>query len=244
MNRSLLGWLAVLFLVMGGTVVWLGLRYAGAVGGAGSQSEPDLSYLRKPADASQPFLEHFTLTDQAGKAVASKQLAGEVYVTNFFFSSCPGTCLAQNQKIREIAREYGPKGVQFVSVTCDPDNDSPDRLREYAAKLEADTKHWSFLTGELGYIRRVAGEIYRIPLDKQTHSERFFVTDKWGNIREHFAWNKLDQITQMKSLLDKLLAETEEPAEVKAAKATPASNAPADAPANETPTGARATQEN
>ena len=212
MKTSILGWLAVLFLVMGGTIVWLGLKYAGA-GGAGSQSEPDLSYLRKPADASQEFLEHFTLTDQAGKTLASKSLAGEVYVTNFFFSSCPGTCLQQNQKIREIAREYGPKGVRFLSITCDPEIDSPERLREYGSKLEADTKHWSFLTGELIYIRRVAGEIYRIPLDKQTHSERFFVTDKWGHIRDDFAWNKLDQITAMKLMLDKLLDEKEEPAE-------------------------------
>jgi protein SCO1 len=217
MKKSIFGWLAVLFLVMGGTIVWLGLKYAGA-GGAGSQSEPDLSYLRKPADASQEFLEHFTLTDQAGKTLASKSLAGEVYVTNFFFSSCPGTCLQQNQKIREIAREYGPKGVRFLSITCDPEIDSPERLREYGSKLEADTKHWSFLTGELIYIRRVAGEIYRIPLDKQTHSERFFVTDKWGNIRDDFAWNKLDQITAMKSLLDKLLDEKEEPADVAAEK--------------------------
>ena len=240
MSRSILGWLAVLFLVMGGTTVWMGLRYANAIGGAGSQGEPDLSYLNKPADASQPFLAQFTLTDQGGKTVASKQLAGEVYVTNFFFSSCPGTCLQQNQKIREIAREYGPKGVRFLSITCDPEIDSPDRLREYAAKLEADTRHWSFLTGELGYIRRVASEIYRIPLDKQTHSERFFVTDKWGNIRENFAWNKLDQITQMRSLLDKLLTETEEPADLRAAKEKGA----ADAPTTEQPAGAPAAPEN
>jgi cytochrome oxidase Cu insertion factor (SCO1/SenC/PrrC family) len=225
---------------MGGTIVWVGLRYANAIGGAGSQGEPDLSYLNQPADASQSFLEHFTLTDQAGKTVASKQLAGEVYVTNFFFSSCPGTCLQQNQKIREIASEYGTKGVRFLSISCDPDIDSPDRLREYAAKLEADTRHWSFLTGELGYIRRVAGEIYRIPLDKQTHSERFFVTDKWGNIREHFAWNKLDQITQMRSLIDKLLAETDEPADLKAAK----EKAAADAPTTEKPGDAPTAQEN
>jgi cytochrome oxidase Cu insertion factor (SCO1/SenC/PrrC family) len=213
-----LGWLAVLLVVMGGTIVWLGRNYAGG-GGAGAASEPDLSYLNKPADASQEFLAHFTLTDQANKPLASKSLAGQVYVTNFFFSSCPGTCLQQNQKIREIARDYGPKkGVRFLSITCDPEIDSPERLREYATKLEADPKHWSFLTGELIYTRRVAGEVYRIPLDKQTHSERFFVTDKWGNIRGIFAWNKLDEITQMKSLLDKLLAETEAPAEAAADK--------------------------
>jgi hypothetical protein len=67
------------------------------------------------------------------------------------------------------------------------------------------------LTGDLLYIRRIAGEIYLIPLDKQTHSERFFVTDKWGKLRGDFEWNKLDEITQMKLLLDELLAETAAP---------------------------------
>jgi protein SCO1/2 len=213
MNRAVLGWLAVLLVVMGASGIWLGLKYAGAIGNVGSEAVVDLSYLKQPADASQPWLKEFTLTSQAGKPFASKDLSGQVCVTNFFFSNCPGTCLQQNQKIAEIVREYGPKGVKFLGITCDPDNDDPRRLREYGAKLDADPAHWSMLTGDLTYIRRIAGEIYSIPLDKQTHSERFFVTDKWGKIRGDFEWNKLAEITQMKLLLDKLLAESEQPAE-------------------------------
>lgn len=211
MSRMLLGWLAVLLVVMGGTGIWLGIKYASAVGRVGSEAEVDLSYLQQPADASQEWLKEFTLTEQSGKPLRSKDLAGQVYVTNFFFSSCPGTCLQQNQKIQEIQKEYGPKGVTFLSITCDPEIDTPERLREYAAKLNADTQDWRFLTGEMLYTRRIAAEIYLIALDKQTHSERFFVTDKWGNIRDNFEWNQLDQITQMRLLLDKLLAEKEPP---------------------------------
>jgi protein SCO1/2 len=211
MNRAVLGWLAVLLVVTGASGIWLGLKYAGAIGDVGSEAVVDLSYLKPPADASQPWLKEFTLTSQAGKPVASKELAGRVYITNFFFSNCPGTCLQQNQKIAEIAREYGPKGVRFLGITCDPDNDDPRRLREYGAKLNADPAYWSMLTGDLTYIRRIAGEIYQIPLDKQTHSERFFVTDKWGKLRGNFEWNKLDEITQMKLLLDELLAEAAAP---------------------------------
>jgi protein SCO1/2 len=240
MSRVVLGWLAVLFVVMGGTGIWLGIKYAGANGsqsvfGLGNQAEVDETYQQIPADASQEWLKEFTLTSQAGRPVASKDLAGKVYVTNFFFSSCPGTCLQQNQKIQEIARQYGPKGVQFLSVTCDPDIDSPSRLREYGAKLGAEPAHWSFLTGDLLYIRRVAGEIYRIPLDKQTHSERFFVTDKWGNIRGDFEWNKLNEITQMKQLLDTLLAETEAPPSATAEEGTGSQEPSAQEPAAESP---------
>jgi cytochrome oxidase Cu insertion factor (SCO1/SenC/PrrC family) len=209
MKRAVLAWLAVLLVVMGATGIWLGVKYAGAVHRSGSQAEVDLAYLSAPPDAAQKFLKEFTLTDEAGRTLQSQDLRGKVYVTNFFFSTCPGTCLQQNQKIQEIQRQYGPKGVRFLSITCDPETDDPGRLRQYALKLDADRKHWSFLTGQLLYIRRVAGEIYQVALNEKTHSERFFVTDKWGRIRGNFEWNKLDQITEMRLLLDKLLAETE-----------------------------------
>ncbi len=211
MSRAVLAWLALLLVAIGVTGVVLGVKYAGAGGGMGSQAEVDPTYLKAPADASQEWLKEFTLTDQSGKRLRSSDLAGQVYVTNFFFSSCPGTCLQQNQKIQEIARQYGPQGVRFLSITCDPEIDDPARLAEYGSKLQANPEHWSFLTGKLLYIRRIATEIYSIPLDKQTHSERFFVTDKWGHLRGNFEWNQLHEITEMRLLLDKLLAEKEPP---------------------------------
>lgn len=211
MSRALLAWVAVLLVVMGATGIWLGVKYAGAGSRTGNWGEVDPTYLKVPADASQKWLKDFTLTDQSGAKVRTQDLAGQVYVTNFFFSSCPGTCLQQNQKILEIAQQYGPKGVRFLSITCDPDNDDPERLSEYGSRLGANPDHWSFLTGHLLYTRRVASEIYQVALDKQTHSERFFVTDKWGNLRGQFAWNQLDQITDMRLLLDRLLAEKEPP---------------------------------
>jgi cytochrome oxidase Cu insertion factor (SCO1/SenC/PrrC family) len=207
-----LAWVAVLLVVMGATGVWLGVKYAGAGSRVGSSAQVDPAYLKAPADASQEWLKEFTLTDQTGRQVRSQDLAGQVYVTNFFFSSCPGTCLQQNQKIKEIAQVYGPRGVRFLSITCDPEIDDPGRLAEYGSRLGADPSYWSLLTGELLYTRRVASEVFQVALDKQTHSERFFVTDKWGKIRGNFEWNKLDEITEMRLLLDKLLAE-EEPEE-------------------------------
>ena len=70
---------------------------------------------------------------------------------------------------------------------------------------------WLFLTGKLIYIRRVAGELFSVALDKQTHTERLIVCDKWGKIRGTFHWNKLNEITELKLLAHKLLAETEPP---------------------------------
>ena len=207
-------WLAVLLVAAGGYGIFLGARYSQSLPAGGSLAEPDREYVKLPADSQQPWLKTFTLTERSGKRVGSKDLEGRVYVTSFFFSSCPGSCLRQNEKTRELQREFGPQGVQFVSITCDPDIDSPARLREYAARLQADPAQWWMLTGDLTYIRRVAGEIFQIAMDKQTHSEKFFVTDKWGNIRGNYHWNKLNEMTELKTELKKLLAEQEMPAEL------------------------------
>jgi cytochrome oxidase Cu insertion factor (SCO1/SenC/PrrC family) len=113
-----------------------------------------------------------------------------------------------------LARAYAGQDVVFVAITCDPDTDSPERLREYATRLEAPQDNWLFLTGRLAYIRRVASEIFNVALDKQTHSEKFIVCDKAGEIRGRFLWNKLDEMAELRILVDQLLAEKGKNSEV------------------------------
>ena len=122
-------------------------------------------------------------------------------------------CLQQSQRVGELQTAFAGKDVVFLSITCDPDTDDPERLREYADRLGADREQWLFLTGRLIYIRRVAAELFSVALDKQTHSEKLLVHDKWGNPRGQFHWNKLDEVTQLKLLVGKLLAETVPPPE-------------------------------
>jgi cytochrome oxidase Cu insertion factor (SCO1/SenC/PrrC family) len=180
--------------------------------GHGSESTVDQAYQKLPADSQAEWMDGFTLTERSGREVKWSDLEGKVRVVSFFFSSCPANCLRQNQKIGEIQRAYVGKDLVCVSITCDPDTDSPERLREYAAKLEAPGDQWLFLTGRLIYIRRVASELFKVALDKQTHTERLIVCDKWGNIRGSFLWNKLDEVAELRLLVDKLLSEREPPA--------------------------------
>lgn len=216
-SRSLLFWLAVMLIVMGGTGLWLGRKYSdpGILVSVDPNAEVDTEYRRIPPEGNVPWLKEFTLVERSGAKVNSADLKEKVYVTNFFYSTCPTTCRKQNEKLQEVELEYGAKGVKFLSISCDPETDTPPRLREYANTFKASPDNWYFLTGDLSYIRRIAGEIYETPLDKQTHTEHFYVTDKWGNPRGRFMWNKLTQMTEMKVLLYKLLAETEPPADLK-----------------------------
>ena len=218
MNRKAFAISFAAFLVSGVIFAAVGYRVlcrhgdsqASAIG-HGSESTVDQAYQKLPADSQAEWMDGFTLTERSGKTVRWSDLAGNVRVVSFFFSSCPANCLQQNLKVREIQQDFQGQDVVFVSITCDSDIDTPERLREYANKLQADPNQWLFLTGRLVYIRRVAGELFSVALDKQTHTERMIVCDKWGNVRGSFLWNKLDEVTQLKLLVTKLLAEDQPP---------------------------------
>lgn len=163
--------------------------------------------------ATEEWLTKYTLTERSGKNFHSEMLAGKVHVVNFFFTACPVACPLQTQKVQELDREFGSSGVHFLSITCDPDTDTASVLQQYAKKYNADPDRWMFLTGDFGYIRRVAAEMYWSPLSERGHREDFVVVDKWGKVRGNFPWNHPEQIAAMKELLTTLLAETEPPAE-------------------------------
>src|SRR5205085_2643795 len=176
------------FLVSGAIFAGVGYRVMttlrdgkSAAIGQGSESAIDQEYQKLPADSQADWLADFTLIERSGREVRWGDLAGKVRVVSFFFSSCPANCLRQNQKVGEIQQAYAGKNVVCVSITCDPDIDSPERLREYAGKLNASPDQWLFLTGRMIYIRRVASELFKVALDKQTHTERVIVCDKWGH---------------------------------------------------------------
>jgi cytochrome oxidase Cu insertion factor (SCO1/SenC/PrrC family) len=219
MNR--VGFVVSLIALIGSSVVFAAVAYkvsrdsTSAAVGHGSEAVVDPEYQKLPSDSESEWLTDFTLTERSSKTVRWSDLAGKVRVVSFFFSSCPANCLRQNMQVRDVEQAYAGKGVVCVSITCDPDVDSPERLAEYAVKLNATPDQWLFLTGKLIYIRRVAGELFGVALDKQTHTERLIVCDKWGKIRGAFMWNKLDEMAQLRLLVDKLLTETEPPAEEK-----------------------------
>ncbi len=172
-----------------------------------------LATEESPREPAAEWMTEYTLTQQSGEAFHSADLAGTPHVVNFFFASCPSYCRMQSQEVQKLAAEFGPQGVTFLSITCDPDNDSPAALTKYASLFNANTEHWKFLTGDILTLRRVGAEMYEVPVDTQTHSEHLIVVDKWGEPRGRFRWQKHpEELAELKELLPRLLAETEPPA--------------------------------
>jgi len=188
-------------------------------------SEP----IKKAADE-PAWMTEYTLTERSGRKFNSSQLKGKVHVVNFFFTSCPTACPLQQKKVQELDREFGPQGVMFLSISCDPERDTPVVLKQYADRLHADPNRWLFLTGDFDYIRRVAAEMYWSPLpQRMAHREDLVVVDKWGKVRGNFPWNDSAQIGSLKKLVKELLTETEPPADqAPAAVDTQADDAAAD----------------
>jgi cytochrome oxidase Cu insertion factor (SCO1/SenC/PrrC family) len=168
--------------------------------------------------ANQPgWLKEFTLTERSGEQVESEDLHGKVQVACFFFARCQASCRKQTETMRAVQDDYQGKDVVFLSITCDPSFDTPEALSKYADEFEAPKDQWLFLTGDMNYLKRVGGEAFFLPVEERGHVDRFAIRDKWGNFRGAFDWTDPAEIVKLKVLVDKLLVETEPPAEFAAA---------------------------
>ena len=134
----------------------------------------------------------FELVTQEGKPFSSAALKGKYWIVDLIFTHCGGTCpvltanMASMQKA--LAKAYD---VELVSISVDPNNDTPEVLADYAKRYNADTKNWTFLTGKVQTIYTIAKDGFKLTVDSVSgdemnpivHSERFVLVDKTGTIR-------------------------------------------------------------
>jgi protein SCO1/2 len=100
----------------------------------------------------------FALTDQSGAEVTLASLRGKTLLIDFIYTRCPGPCPILTGRHAQVLRGLSPElreRVHFVSITVDPEHDTPEALANYARVRGADTAHWSFLTGEPERVRDV-----------------------------------------------------------------------------------------
>lgn len=198
MNKLLVFWLAVLLLFSGAALAW----YAVNLGGRGPSSGQD-----NVVDYGPP-LEHFQLTQSTGEQFDSRTLDGQIWIANFFYSSCPAVCLRENMAVHKLEREFGGRGVKFVSITVKPATDTPQRLADYAERnFNADPQRWFFLTGDMGYIQRIGEDIFQTTVQPGGHTESLFVIDRQGEIKGIFNFQNPVEMRELRSLVNQLLLE-------------------------------------
>lgn len=157
----------------------------------------------------------FSLTAQDGRTIGSAELRGEVYVADFIFTSCPDVCPVLSTQMANLHRRIDAPDVRFVSITVDPERDTPEVLREYAARYRADER-WFFLSGEPSEVRRTIERAFRLPVgDREAmadgrydilHGSRFVLVDRRGILRGLYETDG-DGLARLERDVERLLEE-------------------------------------
>lgn len=166
----------------------------------------------------------FKFTTQEGKTLTREDLLGKVWVADFVFTRCTGPCPMMTSRMAELAKGLEKaKGVKLVSISVDPEHDTPAVLSEYASRMSADPSRWIFLTGpkpeiddfaRKGMFQVLAYDAKGVP----THSTRFLVIDREGRIRKS---RNLDEPELVQKLFMDIGGLLREPSASKASKPTP-----------------------
>jgi cytochrome oxidase Cu insertion factor (SCO1/SenC/PrrC family) len=149
------------------------------------QSRRTASRLERLAPAPQ-----FQFTAQDGTTVSNADLKGKVWVANFIFTRCAGPCPVMTSRMAELNQALSgkTKDVELVSITVDPEYDTPQVLKEYGERVGASPERWKFLTGPKdqidatvmkGFLQALSREPSGMPI----HSTRFVLVDRDGWMR-------------------------------------------------------------
>lgn len=146
----------------------------------------------------------FTLTDQGGRWFGDSDLHGQIVLMHFTYTRCAEDCALITERLRDLHDQLSRSGqlgsqVQFVTVSFDPDYDTPAVLQRYAASLHADTSSWHFLIGDPSEIKNLVGGgfgvYYKQRIDTAasvaapelfTHDQRVFLIDGQQLLRAEY----------------------------------------------------------
>ncbi len=163
------------------------------------------------------YLKPFSFTNQDGKKVTEKDVAGKVFVAEFFFTTCKGICPKMNSNMKLVYQALKNEPDFFIlSHTSDPETDSPAQLKWYADSLGADTKKWIFLTGRKDSLYNMARVSYTIddpannlknPDDDFLHTQFWALVNKDGEVKKIYDGLKESEVKQLIEDARKLLKE-------------------------------------
>lgn len=133
----------------------------------------------------------FELVNQDNIKINNDTYKGKVYVLEFFFSTCPTICPKMNQSMLQIEKTFfGNPNFGIVSISINPEHDTPAVLKEHAKLLGVKSSNWNFLTGDKTYIFDLSNKGFNLYAGENNkakggfeHSGLFALIDKNGDIR-------------------------------------------------------------
>ena len=153
--------------------------------------------------------------DQSKRPFGTEDLRGKVYVTDFFFTSCPTICPKVKSQLLRLEERFGDHpDFQLVSFTVDPKRDTPERMTEYAGKLGIENlDRWRFIYGDKFEIYDLDEDYLSIATENAgapggfDHSGYIVVVDRRGYVRSYASGLVEEEVTHLMDDIELLLEE-------------------------------------
>lgn len=157
----------------------------------------------------------FEATNQNGETITNKSLKGNIYVSEFFFTSCPTICPVMTGQLMRVHEKFKNENrFKIVSFTLDPEYDTPEKLKDHAKRLSIDTHQWWFLNDKKSETYALAQKGYFVTAleDKEApggivHSGKVSLIDGDGHIRAYYDGTVEDDVNVLMKDIATLLAE-------------------------------------
>ena len=174
----------------------------------------EVTALRQRNITAYGTLPGFQLTNQNGQPFGSAQLSGKIWIADFIYTTCPGPCPMISGRMSELQKPLDKTDVHLVSFSVDPEKDTPEVLRAYADKLQAEPGHWDFLTGAKSAIYNLSHDGFKLAVSDGSeaqgipvHSTRMVLVDRHGQIRGYYDATEPEAITKLLADTNHLLRE-------------------------------------
>lgn len=160
---------------------------------------------------------NFNLTDQDGNTVTPNNFKDKIYVTDFFFVTCPTICPKMTDQMLRVYEEFKDNdAILLLSHTVMPEEDSVPVLKEYADKIEVNSNKWKFVTGDKKQIYDLARKTYFAAVtegdggvDDFIHTENFVLVDKEKRLRGFYDGTSKKDVDRLINDIYTLLSEYE-----------------------------------
>lgn len=163
------------------------------------------------------FITPFAFTTSDGKTMTEKDVAGKIYVAEYFFTTCKGICPKMNENMKTVYEKFKDNNdFLILSHTSDPENDSVAQMKKYADSLGVNTNRWVFLTGRKDSLYKMARVSYTIddPAnnlksidDDFLHTQFWALVDRNGDVRKVYDGLKQSEVKLLIRDAEKLLNE-------------------------------------
>ncbi|MES2427698.1 MAG: SCO family protein [Bacteroidota bacterium] len=160
----------------------------------------------------------FYTVNQYGDSITNKKLDGQIYVADFFFTTCPSICPIMHRNMLSVYEAFkADKNVKIISYTIDPKHDSTAVLKKYADKLGIAGNTWWFLQGKKEEIYKLSESYLVSPPQEDAkqlfiHDGYFILVDKQKRIRGTYDGTVPDQVNKLIADIKTLKAEPDQAA--------------------------------